>query len=330
MGNRTNQDYWYTDGVPKRRKKKKKKRAAFSVFLLFFLAFGACAFAGYKASELGLTDWLKSQEPSAVADENPEMKGKLNVLLLGVDQREKENARADTIMVAFLDLEKSQVSIISVPRDTYADIPGYRSQKINHSHALGGPELTAEAVSDLLGVQIDKYVEVNFENFEKIIDTMGGVTIDVEKRMVRRADGIDLQPGVQKLNGKDALAYVRYRSDGDDTTRIKRQQKFMKEVASEAMSLNTVFRLPKLVGEINDSVKTNLTTKEMLSLGNSLRKCDASTIQTSMLPGTPKYIGGISYWLPDEEEVADLVDLYSGNATATAEDTDTSLSDNIQ
>jgi LCP family protein required for cell wall assembly len=327
MADNYDSDFWYDVSQPKKRIKRKKGIPWIPTIIMLIVVFSIFTYGGYRFAEWWLNKSYASGGEKLPSEEILPDDKRLNVLLLGVDQRGNEPARSDTIIVAFLDLKKPDVKLLSIPRDTRVDIPGRGKQKLNHSHAFGGPELTAEVVSDLLGVEIDKYVEVNFENFEKIIDTLGGIEMNVEKRMLYKAEGIDLQPGLQRLNGHDALGYVRYRSDGDDTTRIKRQQKFLKELAEETIKLSTVWKLPKLVSEVNESVKTNLSTKEMLALANVMRKTDTSAIEGTMLPGTPEYIGGISYWLADEEEVKKLVDIYTGKVQPNPETSESTTSD---
>lgn len=313
VGNDYDQDFWYA--VPEKSRRKKRRRIPWIPALLLLVAvFFLFSYGGYRFAEWWLLrgSALTAQTPTEEGEAVQPGKDRMNLLLLGVDQRGDEPARSDTIIVAFMDLKKPDMKLLSIPRDTRVNIPGHGTQKLNHAHAYGGPELTMEVVSDLLGVNIDGYVEVNFQGFEKIIDALGGVEMEVEKRMLYKAEGIDLKPGLQRLNGHDALGYVRYRSDGDDTTRIKRQQKFLKELAEEVVQLSTIWKIPELVTKVNESVKTDLTTSQMLSMAKAMAKLDTSKIEGAMLPGTPKYIGGISYWLADEEELAQLVDVYTG------------------
>lgn len=313
MGNEYDHDLWY--GVPEKSRRKKRRSIPWiPALLMLVVVFFLFSYGGYRFAEWWLLrgSALAGQNPTETGDGLPLFKERMNILLLGVDQRGDEPSRSDTIIVAFLDLKKPDLKLLSIPRDTRVRIPGHGMQKLNHAHAYGGPELTAEVVGDLLGIDIDGYVEVNFQGFEKLIDALGGVEMEVEKRMLYQAEGIDLRPGLQRLNGHDALAYVRYRSDGDDTTRIKRQQKFLKELAEEVVQLSTIWKLPELVDEVNQSVKTNLTTSQMLFMAKAMAKLDTSQIEGTMLPGAPKYIGGVSYWLADEEEVARLVDIYTG------------------
>lgn len=227
------------------------------------------------------------------------------VLLLGIDKRHPdEPSRSDTIIVAFLDQKEKVVRLLSVPRDTYAFVPGRSGKdKINVAHALGGAEATAKAVSDLLGIDIKYYVETDFEGFEKIIDTLGGITIDVDQRMYYPAEGIDLYPGVQHLNGHDALAYVRYRNYPlGDIDRIKHQQKFFSAVADEVLKWQNVWRIPDLVSELTDAIKTNLGTAQIIKFARLFKNIDKSHIETYMVPGEPQMMDGISYWVPDTAE----------------------------
>src|SRR5690606_29379418 len=118
-----------------------------------------------------------------------------------------------------VDRRTGSIAALAIPRDTRARIPGRAGfDRINVAHAIGGPTLAVQAVESLLGIAIDHYVRVDFAGFEALIDALGGVVIDVEKRMYYEdhAQGlvIDLQPGLQLLDGAKALQYVRYRSDG--------------------------------------------------------------------------------------------------------------------
>lgn len=245
----------------------------------------------------------------------------LPVLLLGVDHRPGDVGRADTIIVAFLDLKDKEVRLLSVPRDTFVYLPGRSSgDKINASYAYGGPEETAKAVGDLLGVDIVYYIETNFKGFEKIIDTLGGVTINVDRRMYHPAEGINLHKGVQRLNGRDALAYVRYRDyPMGDIDRIKHQQAFLSALADQALQVRNIWKIPALVGELRGAVKTNLSTARLIELGNIFRGIDSSRVESYLLPGNPQYIKGISYIIPRDEEIKSLVAALKSGTSPQAE-----------
>jgi len=289
----------------KRKKRRKKPRRTLGTlcFILFFiglLLLGYFLAGGYlpRFGKEGFT-------PPAVAAERV-----MPVLLLGVDRREpQEPSRADTIIVAFLDRKEKKVRLLSIPRDTYTFVPGRsHKDKINLSHALGGPEATAEAVSDLLGIDVKYYVETDFEGFEEIIDTLGGVTIEVQQRMYYPAEGINLYPGVQRLNGYDALAFVRFRGYPlGDIDRIKQQQRFFSALADEALHWRNLWRIPDLVRALKDAVKTNLGVSEMIELAKLFRNIDSSQVEGYILPGDSETINGGSYLVPRLEEIPPLV-----------------------
>jgi LCP family protein required for cell wall assembly len=304
---------WGSGLAVAKRAKKRKRRSVFSLLakvLFFTVLFTGCLMLGYYLSG-GTLDLLKEgvYPPEAAASHGEKV---FPVLLLGVDQRQpNEPSRADTIIVAFLDREKKEVRLLSIPRDTYTWVPGYSHKtKINVSHALEGPEGTMVAVSELLGIKIRYYVETNFEGFKKIVDTLGGVTINVERRMYYPAEGINLYPGVQRLNGEDALAYVRFRGyPRGDIDRIEHQQRFFRALADEAVQWRNIWKIPDLVRAVEDAVNTNLSVSQMIELGNAFRNINSSQLEAYTLPGDPQMIDGVSYWVPREEEIPPLVEL---------------------
>ena len=160
-------------------------------------------------------------------------------MLLGVDRRADDVGRSDTLMVASVDMDSHKAALLSVPRDTRVAIDGHGYDKINHAYAFGGHELSKSTVERLLGTHIAHYVIIDTKAFQRIIDALGGVDIDVDKRMHYEDPWddngglvIDLYPGQQHLDGAKAIQYVRYRDGEGDIGRIGRQQKFMKAVPS--------------------------------------------------------------------------------------------------
>lgn len=235
--------------------------------------------------------------------------GKLTVLLLGADFREGETqARSDTIMVAFCDLETPSVGLLSVPRDTYLSIEGAGETKVNHAFSLGGEELTEQTLEDFLGVEIDRYLQVDFQGFSDVIDTIGGVDMYVEYDMYLPWEGIDLKEGQQHLNGEQALAYVRWRGTPTaDIGRVERQQEFLKVAADQIMSMKNITKLPKILGVVSDHVDTNFSKTEILSLLTTYMRGSDFNIYSDMVPGEGQYINNVSYWVPYTEKIDELV-----------------------
>ncbi len=261
-----------------------------------------------------------SQESGETEEQLPD--GQMNLLLLGVDTRDGEKiARADSIIFVHADTAEQKVAILSIPRDTRVQIPGRGMDKINATTVYGGPEMTREVVSELLGVPVPYHAVVDFNGFKEIVDIMGGVTIDVETRMYYRDPRekpplvIDLHPGVQRLDGEKAMQYVRYRGDAlADITRTQRQQKFLMALADEMLSPKTILKLPKLVPELNKNIDTNLSLKDMVKWAGMAKNLNNLQMVSGTLPGTFWDSSGISYWYvdPDHAKLA-FADLMAGN-----------------
>lgn len=228
---------------------------------------------------------------------------RVNVLLIGVDvtlnnRRQVVNvSRSDTLMLISVDPEHRRINALSIPRDTRAEIPGVGANKINAAYAFGGPGLTIRSVEGLLGVPVHYYVKLGPDSFARIIDALGGVEIDVEKDM-KYTDHwaslyIDLKKGRQWLDGDEAMQYIRFRHDAlGDIGRVERQQKVLMAILQKLTSPSTVLRAPRLLRALVERTQTNLTMRELLTLGLFAARLSAPDIHTATLPGQvgPVYI----------------------------------------
>ena len=297
-------------------------------FLLSLFLLALCFYVGFTASGFFVEqpdytyitkDALKQGDDTiSLFDQKNEV-----ILLVGADSRTSSDVgRSDTIILAFLDKKNKKVNLLSVLRDTYVTIPssGERT-KINHSYAYGGVPLLESTLEKNLGIEVDHYVQVDFAGFANLVDAVGGVTINVEKRMSTPEEGIDLQAGEQTLDGEDALGYVRFRKDGlGDVGRVERQQKFMKALMDEVLQGSSIFKIPTFISIFNKNVKTDLTTSEIFGLANTYRSMQADGLATYSLPGTADYINGVSYWIVDKEQTNALLQtLLSNEAEQTKE-----------
>ena len=244
----------------------------------------------------------------------PDSPTSMNIVVLGTDKRANiaENyGRSDTLMVVHVDKDQNYLSILSIPRDLYVDVPGYGKQKINAAYALGGPALAIKTVSQLTGVAIDKYVEVDFNAFKDITNALGGVYVDVDARYYSANPNwemINIWPGYQLLNGSDALDYVRYRHDLNlDFGRMERQQRFLAAAREQAMGWNLPFKLPGLISALFDNVNTDLGTNDVLKLAYWGVKLNGDRIRQVSLIGTPEQIGDGSYVVATNTEIANAV-----------------------
>lgn len=238
----------------------------------------------------------------------------VHVMILGIDSRQGDTGRSDTMMVTAVDTDKGKAALLSVPRDTRVPIEGHGYEKINHAYAYGGHALTQKSVESLLGVNIDHYILINTTAFERIIDAMGGVDINVEKRMHYEDPWddngglvIDLYPGEQHMDGKKAIQYVRYRDGEGDIGRIGRQQKFVKACLAKMISPQMLPRLPKLIEEINSAVTTDMSLSDLLDFAKIMKSVHDNGLTAQMVPGQPAYLQDVSYWIPDITDLRELI-----------------------
>ncbi len=260
---------------------------------------------------------------AAGGDEPVPLPEVMNILLLGLDSREASAMRADTIMLLSLNNRNNEINIISIPRDMRVEIPGRGKDKINHAYVFGGVALTREVVERFLGIKVDYYMTTEFEGFKNIIDLLGGIELEVESKM--RYYGIDvtieLDPGLQRLDGEKALQYVRFRNDGEgDLGRVRRQQKFLKALLEELIALRNVLKFHRILPELVQNMKTDLELGQAILLANRLKGVDIAEINTFTLPGRVGSVQGISYVLPREEEIRELVERYIKGNVDGAED----------
>ena len=228
------------------------------------------------------------------------------VLIMGVDRRDGDVGRSDTLMLAAVDEEQGRATLLSIPRDTRVEVGTYGYDKINHAYAFGGHEMTLAAVEKIVGVPVTHYVLIDTSAFERIVDAVGGVDINVEKRMHYEDPWddngglvIDLQPGEQHMTGAQAIQYVRYRDGEGDIGRIARQQHFMRALLAQFLSPQVIPRLAAVVDEVKNAVETDLNTRQLLTLAKRMKDIEAGGMTMQMVIGTPAYLGDISYWIPD-------------------------------
>lgn len=292
-----------------------KMKRNYLPIILLVLCFAASALAGALFASSSMFDGKEPPERRIINndDDTEELikaTEKSTILIMGVDIRKDDVGRSDTLMIATVDPRLDQATLLSIPRDTRVKIRGRGYDKINAAFAYGGVELTESTVENFLGIDIDHYILIDTSSFVKIIDAIGGVDIDVEKRMFYEDPWddngglvIDLYPGQQHMDGKTAVTYVRYRDSEGDIGRIKRQQAFMAACMDKVTSPEIVPRIPKIVREVIDAVQTDMSLRQLLEVAGTLKAAAQNGLETDMVPGYPLYIDEISYWIPDVELV---------------------------
>ena len=304
-----------------------------------FLAVALSTASPLQKTELTLEEQKVFSQEKTVKAKNltlPELDRPVNVLLLGIkvissdleqkgiDFEKKDvgyfhlvnsfDGLSDSMLLLRFDPRQEKVSVLSIPRDTRVYIDGYGVRKINHANEYGGPALAAATASELLGgINIDRYVRVNVQGVEKLINALGGVTVNVPKDMKYNDFSqhlyIDLKKGIQHLDGDKAMQFLRYRYDGyGDISRVQRQQMLMRSAVEQTLKPATVVKIPKILSVIQSHLDTNLTVKELMALANFASKRDRSNINMMMLPGD--FNSGdeaVSYWLPDHKSINKLM-----------------------
>ncbi len=256
-----------------------------------------------EARQLIVKPGEKNTEENNVSLKFDPVLGTVNILIVGLDDVDG-GRRSDAIALAVLDQDNNAIRIASIPRDSRVRIPGRGWDKINHSYAYGGVDLLKQTVEDLVGVGINYFVVVNYQSFPKIIDLLGGIDIDVEKKLLYTDFSaklfINIPKGPQHMNGKTALEYVRFRHDPlGDIGRVQRQQKFISIVMDKLKSPSILPMIPSLVGEVVSAVNTDLTPMQALKLAQFANALPPERIKLFMAPGNAAYIGNLSYWIVD-------------------------------
>jgi polyisoprenyl-teichoic acid--peptidoglycan teichoic acid transferase len=231
--------------------------------------------------------------------------GPLNVLVLGVDTRpdsQELGSRTDTIMLVQVVPKSGDVKLLSVPRDLLVEVRPGEQAKINAAYNFGGVDETIDALENYSGVPVDHYAVVDFEGFERVIDAMGGVRVDVGDGQF--PEKWRMGEDVQRLNGHKALIFARYRgTPGADLDRMQRQRELVGALRSESLRWHTVKTLPEIMAVMNENVQTDLDLQGAMTLGQVLiRKGRHAEMTSQQLKGIPETLpNGEQVLIPDED-----------------------------
>ncbi|WP_412977146.1 LCP family protein [Ornithinibacillus sp. 179-J 7C1 HS] len=291
-------------------KKKKKRKWLYWVggILLFLLLVGG-GYAWYVWDKIH--DTVDTMHEPLERDKDPQRqkvinnifsdKKSINILLLGVDEREGDKGRSDTMILMSLNPKTNSMKMLSIPRDTYVNIPSRGLDKINHAYAFGGVELAVQTVEEAFDLPVHFYGKVNMEGFKLGVDSLGGVTISNDMEFTQ--DGIVFEKGNLHLNGKEALAYIRMRK-GDprgDMGRNERQRAVITAAMDEAASFSSITKVGEILDILGNNVNTDLQMKNMQNLFTNYLGTRAN-IDTMEISGSGQIIGGIWYYIVPEAE----------------------------
>ncbi len=256
---------------------------------------------------------------------------RINILLLGIDQREGESGpwRTDTMILVSIDPAARSAIMLSIGRDLWVSIPGFGESRINMAHHNGdlynypggGVALAKKTVASALGVPVHYYVRINFTGFEKLVDTMGGLDIEVETPIHDEAypDGhygtivVDIPAGMQHMDGKTALQYARSRHGTGDYDRMMRQQQVIVAARDKVVRLDIpLHRVPNLLELAGESLQTDLTIEEIVALAPIAKQIERSKIQLGIIDDSmTTAVTTPENWMvevPDWDKIRELVD----------------------
>lgn len=260
--------------------------------------------------------FLNSLSVAGGAEGYPAPGKRVNVLVIGVAK-----GLADTIMLASFNPVDKDVQIYSIPRDTYYErkgSTGTANRKINASYGKGKAEGVVKSVEGLTGVPVNYYVQIDYNAVESIVNAVGGINVEVPQDMKYDDPADDLHINFEKgqviSEGSDIVKILRYRKDNKgggynegDLGRVKMQQEVVKLGIEKVIKGNLVLNFMKLQGPIKDNVKTNMTPKQMMFYITKAGSVKSENIKLQTLPGTTKYINGLSFFVVDKDKMQDMI-----------------------
>lgn len=272
--------------------------------VLLLVAFGAKVFFDVK----GTADQAYESVDRTHKPEKVDLKKQepFSVLLLGVDSGglgRTEQGRSDTLIVATVNPKTQETFLLSLPRDTYTEIVGYGTEdKINHAYAFGGTAMSIATVEKLLDIPIDYYAAINMEGIESLVDAVGGVEVD--NSFAFTYEDTDFPEGVQTLDGKKALQYVRMRYDDPDGDygRQARQRQLIIGIAKQALSIKGVTGYQKILSSLGKNVSTDISFNEVSLLIKNYRNA-VGDINSGQIKGEGFMQDGVSYQRIEPEEL---------------------------
>lgn len=290
------------------KKKRKWPKYVLSALLLALIAGGIYAYSVYSNFTTTLDTMhepVEREQPSVERTEIVEFdqQDPFSVLLLGVDEREDDRGRSDTMVVMTVNPETQSTKMVSIPRDTYTEIVGRgTTDKINHAYAFGGIEMSMNTTENLLDIPIDYVVQVNMEGFEDIVDAVDGVTVN-------NSLAFDNFPeGEIELNGEQALNYVQMRKQDPrgDFGRQDRQKQVIQGIMRKGASINSLWNYQDIFDALGQNVRTNMKFGEMVDVQRNYQDAVTNVDQLLVEDGYGETINGIWYYIMDDAELAEI------------------------
>jgi len=289
-----------------KRKSRKWLKVTGIILLFMFIALGIYSYTVYKTFKNAVVTMHQPIEREISAKrETPvvfEKKDPFSVLMLGVDEREGDKGRSDTIIVLTVNPNNNSVKMLSIPRDTRTNIIGKgKEDKINHAFAFGGVPMAMDTVENFLDIPIDYYMQINMEGFKDIVDAVGGV--EVQNNLDFTSNNFHFAKGEITLNGEEALSFsrMRYEDPRGDFGRQSRQRQIIQAVINKGVSLSSLTNFSDISTAIGKNIKTNLTFEQIVNIQKNYREA-GKNIQQMEINETGTMINKIYYGLVSSEE----------------------------
>lgn len=305
---------WMTVKTRSHKPKKKRRlwlKITLAVVLVLFIGTGTYVYTIYHNAKKTVNDKMH-QTVSTIDNDTAKEKvnnlNAINILLLGVDQRPGDQGRSDALIVLSLDPQKEKMNLVSIPRDTRAEIVGKgREDKINHAFAYGGADMSIATVENLLDIDLDYYVKVNMEGLTDLVDTLGGITVDNQIDWYDEGfykKGYHFQKGLLTLDGDQTLGYVRMRHKDPegDFGRTKRQRQVIEAVIDRGASFASINKINDMIDVLGNNMATNMDFDDMKNLLLHYKNTRKNT-ESYMLEGEGTKIDGIYYLVVPDEEI---------------------------
>ena len=251
------------------------------------------------------------EEPSLQPPAEPVSQQPFNVLILGLDhgldRPEDGNERSDVMIIAHIDEAKGRACLVSIPRDSYVNIPGYRTSKINEAYQVGGPELAVQTVEQLTGMDIRNHIVVDFDEFKWLVDLFGGVQVTLSEPLSDPKLG-NIPAGSQVLDGDLALIMARSRDyPTGDLERVRQQQMLLIQILYKGKELAAYPGAAWFLSVAMEPLETDLTQDEVIRLARGFAANPVVDVQGGVAPGRTGSTGGASVYFIDEAKLQELV-----------------------
>lgn len=287
----------------KRKKRRNKRRFLLGFFLLVLLIGAGMVFTVYQSLQYTLSGEILHSTKRA-KDVSLQKKEPFTVLLLGVDEREGDVGRSDTMLFLSINGKDNTAKMLSIPRDTRVEIVGKGSKdKINHAYAFGGVKMAVETVENFLDMPVDYYVEMNMEGLQEIVEAVGGVEVQNDFAFSSGSD--HFAKGRITLSGSEALSYVRMRKEdpNGDFGRQARQRQVMEGILDKGNDPAIILKFTDVIQAVGGNVQTNLSIGDMLAIQKNYASA-RDHIETVTIDGSGTTINDIYYYVVDDEEVS--------------------------